>query len=453
MKFRLLAAIAGLLLLVMDGQAIRAQSVGLVQNGETCFQIATGPVSSGSVNMYYPNTTNYKPTYQNSLQTVLNSTPLQLDSNGCGIIWGSGSYRQQLYTGPVVGGQPTGNLVFDLTTTVNTNNVFWAGLAGGTPNVIAVIDPGFSAVDGTVINFLAIATNTSSVTLNPSGYGAYPIEKATTGGLVALTGGEIIQNNPVSVVFSAVNSAFLLLNPPIQTPSGSSAPLCGAVGYTASNASGSPTTQMAIQATTAVTVSGTGQSLNRGNISLTLNFAINGANGLDQNSIVAGDTYYIYLIDNGAAIASLASLSSTNPLMPSGYTYSCRLSAVQFDSSSNLRTFITQGRDTMVTNTSYGSNAIAGTCFTNYVSLNIAVPATAVEVSGYLTVSGAHNISVVASLAGGSVGGQWSPGVAGLGGSSFFKLPLTTPQTLYYCNDSASNQLVVNAWTDATNAN
>lgn len=190
----------------------------LLPPAEQCFQTSAGPVSNGSVNMYFPNSTTPKVTWTNSSQSAANTQPIQLDANGCAIIYGVGSYRQQLWTGPVVGGSTTGLLVFDLVTTDTSayNSIFWAGIAGGTPNAVVVQDPGFSATDGVVINFIPLYTNTSSVTLQTATGGtAYSIVKDTATGAVALTGGELVANSPsnvVSVIFSATQQNFHILN-------------------------------------------------------------------------------------------------------------------------------------------------------------------------------------------------------------------------------------------------
>src|ERR1039458_1660737 len=160
----------------------------LLPPGMQCFTDATGAIIAGSVNMFYPATTTAKPTWQDSLQVTLNSQPIQLDGNGCATIYGVGSYRQQLYDGPVVGGNTSGNLIYDKLTTDTSafNSTFWAALSGGAPNVITLVDPGFNGTDGTIINFTALATNTGSTTINPSGFGAINVVKSTTAGPVSL---------------------------------------------------------------------------------------------------------------------------------------------------------------------------------------------------------------------------------------------------------------------------
>jgi hypothetical protein len=183
--------------------------------GETCFQRATGPVSSGSVYMLTPNTTTPKNTWQDSGQTILNPNPIPLDANGCAIIYGTGSYRQQVYTGPVVGGLPSGSLLYDVTTadTSSFQSVFWAGLSGGTPNAVTVTDASFNNTDGSVINFLALNSNTGATTLSVSGAAPVAIKAPSTTGPIAITASCIVANNPVSVVYSSSAAAFILLTP------------------------------------------------------------------------------------------------------------------------------------------------------------------------------------------------------------------------------------------------
>ena len=209
-----------------------------------------GSLAAGQVYMYIPNTTTPKQTWQNSSQSVLNSEPITLDANGCAIIYGTGSYRQILQ-------DSLGNLVWDQVTTDTsaTNETFWAGLAGGTPNAITVTDPGFNATDGSVIQFIPLNTNTGATTISPSGMGPYSIVKDTATGAVALTGGEIVENNPsnvVSVVFSATQQNFHILN--LVQSAATSTPSVTPQGYLnlLGNSNGGP-----IQGTTDVTAATT----------------------------------------------------------------------------------------------------------------------------------------------------------------------------------------------------
>ena len=353
MKHKLLC----LLILLISAIPANAATT-LLPPGMQCFTDATGAVISGSVNMFYPSTTTAKPTWQDSAQVSLNSQPIQLDGNGCATIYGIGSYRQQLYDGPVVGGNTTGTLIFDKITTDTSafNSTFWAGLSTGTPNVITIVDPGFNGTDGTIVNFTALSTNTGSATLNPSGFGNVNIVKSTTAGPVSLVGGEIVQSNQVSVIYSASANTFTILNPPIVSASGNIAPLCGASGLKVVNGS-SPSSIIAITANAVVMVSSGGLVQSRTTISLTaLNIttgtATSTANGMDGEAPGTSSWVYIWLVDNGSATAALASLASGNglaPSLPSGYTYKCLMGAMPVDGSGNLYRLLQQGIESQYT--------------------------------------------------------------------------------------------------------
>ncbi len=432
----------------------------LLPNGEQCFQTATGPVSSGSINMYYPGTTNPKTTWTDSLQASPNTQPIQLDANGCAIIYGVGSYRQQLYDGPVVGGLTTGNQIFDLTTTDTSayNAVFWAGLAGGTPNALTVVDAGFNATDGTVINFSAIATNTSSVTLNPSVYGAIPVVKDTTSGPVSLTGGEIVISNIISVVYRASDGQFHILNPVTQSSAGSGAPLCGATRYNVTNTVGSPNTQLTVTAESAVMVSGTGGVINRSNVSVNINTAVVGANGIDTGVLTASTILYVYLIDNGSAPAGLVSTLSVGPTLPAGYTFFCRLSADFVDASTHLGQIVTQGFRTQIAPgtavpATLQSTSITGTCFNSFTATTFNfIPGRAIRAVGTIKVVGAQKAGLSSDTLGTNIH-IGASGVAGLTEYMAYVVPLTTPKVLNYCSDANANVLSVSGWDDHTNAN
>jgi hypothetical protein len=353
----------GALLCLLSFQAHAATT--LLPPGMQCFTDANGPVSAGSLNMFFPSTTTPKPTWQDSNQNTLNTQPIALDSNGCATIYGIGSYRQQLYDGPVVSGAPTGNLIFDKITTDTSayNSVFWAALAGGTPNVITIVDTGFNATDGTVINFTALATNTGSTTINPSSFGAISVLKDTTGGPVSLTGGEIIQNNIISVVYRAQDNAFHLLNPPIQSASGANTPRCGVSGLKITNGT-SPNSLVLITAGDAVMSSSSGLVINRANINVNLNITIGTTsttpNGMDGEAPGSSTWIYVFLIDNGSSTAALGTASTGNgltPNLPSGYVYSCRVGAVQVDGSSNLFRTIQLGHRAQYTVTTASNTA------------------------------------------------------------------------------------------------
>lgn len=357
--------IAGLVLL-QSQFAVAATT--LLPNGKQCFSNANGPIISGSVLMYIPATTTKKNTWQDSAQVTLNTNPIQLDGNACAVIYGVGQYRQELYDGPVVAGSVTGNLVWDQLTTDTSafNAIFWSGLAGGTPNAITIVDTGFNGTDGSVINFTALSTNTGATTLNPSGFGNVPINKSTTAGPTALVGGEIVATNQVSVIYSSSANTFTILNPPIQSASGSTAPRCGMSTLKIFNDAVSPNTVIDITASDIVTSSSAALVVNRQNISTTINTSLgnvtSAVGGMDGEAPGTSAWLNIFLVDNGAAAGAIASLAAGNnlaPVLPSGYIYSCFAGTARVDSSGNLLRIRQLGQDTQYVITAATNTTIA----------------------------------------------------------------------------------------------
>jgi hypothetical protein len=72
-------------------------------------------------------------------------------------------------------------------------------------------------------------------------------------------------------------------------------------------------------------------------VSLTINLAGSGANGLDTGTSAASTWYSLWVIYNPstATVAGLASLSATAPTMPAGYTYKARIGWCRTDGTAN----------------------------------------------------------------------------------------------------------------------
>src|SRR5512147_921821 len=76
----------------------QTSTTAILPNAKTTFLYANGnPLSSGKVYFYSPGTTTAKTTWQDINKTVPNTNPVNLDSAGRALIWGDGSYRQQVY--------------------------------------------------------------------------------------------------------------------------------------------------------------------------------------------------------------------------------------------------------------------------------------------------------------------------------------------------------------------
>jgi len=217
MQIRSRIAAAFLAILACSGAIVPVNAGTLLPNGEQQFWTADGtqPLAAGCVAFYIPGTLSPRNTYQNSAQTITNTNPVQLDAAGRAIIYGTGTYRQIVSAvGPGGGCAPAGAQIWDqLTESTDSTTTIFAGASAGTPNAITVNAPAFSGIDGQVINYISTNTNTGGATLNPSGFGAVEIVRDSATGPGALTGGELVATNAVSVIYDATAGTFHILSP------------------------------------------------------------------------------------------------------------------------------------------------------------------------------------------------------------------------------------------------
>lgn len=183
----------------------------LLPNGKQQFFDGNGqPLAAGLVYFYIPNTNTLKNTWQDPSGVTLNSNPVQLDSNGEAIIYGSGSYRQILK-------DSLGNTIWDqLTADTSSLGDSWAGNSSGSANLQTISASSFSSQAGQKIWFITEFTNTGPTSLVVSNLPPIPIIKSTPLGPVPLTGGELVTGDLVGVAYDINTSAFQLINPALQ---------------------------------------------------------------------------------------------------------------------------------------------------------------------------------------------------------------------------------------------
>jgi hypothetical protein len=66
-------------------------------------------------------------------------------------------------------------------------------------------------------------------------------------------------------------------------------------------------------------------------VSLVINTAASGANGLDAGTLAGSTWYAVWVIWNGSTTAGLISTSATSPAMPGGYTHKARVGWIRTD--------------------------------------------------------------------------------------------------------------------------
>ena len=94
-------------------------------------------------------------------------------------------------------------------------------------------------------------------------------------------------------------------------------------------------------------------------VSLSIDSAASGANGLDTGTVASNTWYAIWVIWNGTTAAGLLSLSGTAPTLPSGYTHRARVGWTR-TASSNPMAFSQFGRRVCWVNTGSGLPSMAG---------------------------------------------------------------------------------------------
>lgn len=165
----------------------------LLPNAKAQFIDSGGlPLANGTVGFYFPGTLNPKATFQDSAGTIANTNPVQLDSRGQALIWGSGVYRQILKdaSGVTIWDQttedPNAGLTGDL-----MDAIFVAGtdFTPGTTTVLALpVTPG--SIANTWIFFDGIYQDDAQATVNgttltfaspiPVGIGKVTVKIGTT---------------------------------------------------------------------------------------------------------------------------------------------------------------------------------------------------------------------------------------------------------------------------------
>ncbi len=250
--------------------------------------------------------------------------------------------------------------------------------------------------------------------------------------------------------------------------------VCGAQGLIVANNVGTPNTSIDVVYDQIVMINATGTPIYRPGDALTFTIdtttgnVTSAANGMDGEVPPVDDWMYIWAIDNGLAVAGLATLSATVPNLPAGYTYKCRLGAMRTAASILKRSLQLGNRAQyrVVTGSNTAAYPIAhtgvyGAGFNTppYTLLSIAdyVPPTATSVQLELAnaAAGAAGNAVSPNLSTGAANSAVNPPPC-LNNASMgvqCDLVLETPQTVYYAAGGGGNTLPVIGWRDKVSAN
>lgn len=203
------ATIIGAILSTLLGLSASVEAATLLPPGKSCFADSNGaPLAAGTINFYIPATTTPKNTYQDSASTILNTNPVLLDSAGCALIYGDGTYREIIK-------DSLGNLIWDQLTASTGNQtgvILYGGTSTGSANAQIISVSGFTATDGQLVSFIAGFTNTGATTID-AGTGGIAVRYDSPTGPLALTGNEIRVGNAIEALY--VGGFFHLIGPPV----------------------------------------------------------------------------------------------------------------------------------------------------------------------------------------------------------------------------------------------
>ena len=200
-------------------------------------------------------------------------------------------------------------------------------------------------------------------------------------------------------------------------------------------------------------------------VSLTINTAAVGANGLDTGTIAGSTWYSVWVIRKpDGTTAGLISTSTTAPTMPSGYTYKARIGWVRTDGTANKYplSMVQMGRKaqykvaagTNVTVTPLMASGVAGAPSTpTWVAVGVStfVPPTASRIALLLTTTGAGNAICAPNNSYGAYYTTNPPplGINNTGGqfNAFGELTLESTN-VYWASNLAGMYLFASGWED-----
>jgi len=108
--------------------------------------------------------------------------------------------------------------------------------------------------------------------------------------------------------------------------------------------SGTPLTQVDIDADEVITQALNGKVKRVSSVNLTIDATTIGANGLDTSALANNTWYHSFVITDGITVAALLSTSPTAPIMPSGYHYKAFVSSFKTDGSAEFIPFRQEGK-------------------------------------------------------------------------------------------------------------
>lgn len=319
---------------------------------------------------------------------------------------------------------------------------------------------------GMVVRFRADQPCAAGAQINVNAIGAVNLLKY---GGTSLNQSDIIAGQVVDCIYDDVTTAFQIISPIASTAV--AAIQAASRNLIVTNDAGTPGTKMDITADAVMLLDTSNNSYLARSVSLVINIAASGANGLDTGSPANSTWYYLWVIYNSSTntVAGLISTNNTSPTMPSGYAFKALVGAIYRNSGTNFSWSYQEDRTVWLAETLLftGRVAAAANAWELYssgtnsggtgspVNLNAVVPPIAIRMTGFFGSPTGLSAMMQVSADANGVGAQMVNNSATSGGpyigyatGTNYNIPLRTAQTFYWhCVDTAArNRLSVTGY-------
>jgi hypothetical protein len=308
------------------------------------------------------------------------------------------------------------------------------GTASGIDNYSLSFDPStpFGYGNGSTEAFAGYIkfsnANTGASTLSLNGNTATAIKKNVSDDLTA---GEIKAGSVHLVIYDGQFFQLLSSLPSTAVIPGPVGGVAPSEGLVITNDSITPDDILVITADAATLENTSGGKFQSNAVNVSIDFTVNGLNGLDTGSTTVDTWYFIWLISDGSTTAGIASLSSTGPTMPTGYTYKGLFGAVRINSTNDLTKIWQTGRRVGIVPVATSVGAI-----TSLFSVSYAIPTIAKQVFGTIYHDPTGTSGDTVNISGDSDGrGQFTMYIEVVTNnpknSGSFEVPVITSQMIY----------------------
>lgn len=338
--------------------------------------------------------------------------------------------------------------------------------AGGTADAITgSYTPGITALsNGMTLYVRAGSANaTTTPTFTPAS-GTIAAKQIVKGAGAALAAGDIAGGGHwIELQYDATLDKWVLLNPATGVTSASVSSVQGSFKNLQVSTPGT-NANVLISADEIALEDGSNNYVTARSVSLTINSAGAGANGLDTGAVAASTWYSVWVIRKpDGTTAGMISLSSSSPTMPSGYTFKARVGWIRTDGTANKYplSMVQMGRraqykvaaGTNVTNMPIMASGSAGSTTTptySAVATGTYVPPTASQINVVAGGQASGNILVAPNASYGAAGQSTNPAIisSGISGLGLPGSMVLESSNIYYASNVATAYLACSGWED-----